>query len=210
MKKSQVQIPAREYFELDYLDKPRWISYWQQVHEVDKTKPKKILEVGVGNGLVENVLQKLGYKVETLDIDKKVHPTYLGDIRQIPLAANSYDTILCAQVLEHIPYVEVSQALKELHRVSKKYVVLTLPHDYLTYFSLTIKCLPFVRQLTFFKIIDSRRKHVFNGQHYWEIGKKNYPLMKIKKLIEQSKFIVNNTYCLPENPYHRFFILEKY
>lgn len=52
-------------------------------------------------------------------------------------------------------------------------------------------------------------KHVFNGMHYWEIGKINYSLDKIINDIKLTGFKIERTYRLIENPYHRFFILSK-
>jgi hypothetical protein len=51
--------------------------------------------------------------------------------------------------------------------------------------------------------------HHFNGQHYWEIGKAEYPLNRIIDDINNAGFKISKTYRIFENPYHRFFILEK-
>ena len=53
-------------------------------------------------------------------------------------------------------------------------------------------------------------KHIFNGEHYWEIGKAEYPLSKIINEIQKAGFWVEKTYSrVFENPYHRFLILRK-
>ncbi|KKS42203.1 MAG: Methyltransferase type 11 [Candidatus Gottesmanbacteria bacterium GW2011_GWB1_43_11] len=208
MKKTTIQIKAGEYNTLDYLDKPRWISLWQQIYEVNATHPKTVLEVGKGNGVVSHALQLLFRQVTTLDIDPELKPDYVGDVRKLPFKNTSFDTVLCAEVLEHIPFSDVTPALNELKRVTKKHVILTIPHDYLTYFWLTFKLIPFVKPQSWFFLVPRNQKHEFTGQHYWEIGKRGYPLAKIKRTIEESGFTIVKNYCLPENPYHRFFVLE--
>lgn len=207
--KYKVQINAREYKDLDYLDKPRWISFWHQIHEVVKTNPKSVLEIGVGNGVVANSLKMLGYKVTTVDIDREIKPDIIADIRHLPFPKNKFDTILCAQVLEHLPFADFPLALGELHRVSRKIVILTLPHDYLTYFLFTWKFIPFIKPHTFFSLIPRRERHTFNGQHFWEIGKVGYSNKKIIEMIRKQQFLVLKNYCLPENPNHHFFVLKK-
>jgi len=51
--------------------------------------------------------------------------------------------------------------------------------------------------------------HNFDSEHYWEIGKAEYPLSKIINEIQKAGFRVEKTYRVFENPYHRFFILRK-
>ena len=52
--------------------------------------------------------------------------------------------------------------------------------------------------------------HKFDGEHYWKIGKAEYPLNKIINEIQKAGFWVEKTYSrVFENPYHRFFILRK-
>jgi hypothetical protein len=52
------------------------------------------------------------------------------------------------------------------------------------------------------------KKHKFDGQHYWEIGKKNYTQKKIRKIMENI-FKVKEIFTAKENTYHTFFLLEK-
>ena len=49
----------------------------------------------------------------------------------------------------------------------------------------------------------------FDGEHYWEIGKAEYPLNKTIGDIQKSGFKIEKTYRVFEHPYHRFFILRK-
>lgn len=51
--------------------------------------------------------------------------------------------------------------------------------------------------------------HKFDGQHYWEIGKKGYPLNRITNDIKNAGFKIVKTYRVFEIPYQRFFVLKK-
>ena len=51
------------------------------------------------------------------------------------------------------------------------------------------------------------RKHKFDGEHDWEIGKKGYSLSKIRKILSKY-FIVEKEFYPPENMWHYFFILN--
>ena len=118
---------------------------------------------------------------------------------------NEFDTILCAEVLEHIPFKYFEKSLEELSNVAKNYVILSLPHFGIG-LSLNLK-IPLIRRINFTIKIPFPIKHVFDGQHYWEIGKKEYPLRKILKIISKW-YNIERTYMISENPYHRFFILR--
>ena len=196
----------KNYFSRQYDDKERWMSYRRQIDEVLKLKPTNVLEVGVGNGLVTHYLKSCGFQMITLDIDKELKPDVVGSVEKMPFDDNSFDVILCAEVLEHLPFEKFPKALSELKRAAKKFVVLSLPHWGWTFrFCLKIPLLPPIRIL--WKISGVLRHKP--GEHLWEIGKRGFPLKKIKKEIEKTGFKILNDRILFENPYHHFFILEK-
>ena len=49
--------------------------------------------------------------------------------------------------------------------------------------------------------------HKFDGEHYWELNKVSYSLEKVLRDFSEHAALIN-TYRVPENPYHRFFIFE--
>ena len=49
------------------------------------------------------------------------------DILRLPYDDNSFDVVLCSETLEHVPDIEA--AASELLRVSKRAVVITVPHE---------------------------------------------------------------------------------
>ncbi len=203
MKDRKLQVDMNHYgFSYDH--KWRFISYWHQIKEIMNLEPDSILEIGVGNKFVAEYIEDKGIDVTTIDIDKRLKPDITGDVTSLPLKSNSFEVVACFQVLEHIPYKRAKKGLKELKRVSCEYVLISVPdtHRILTYHVPIIGkvMIPFPR----FKKIE----HEYDGEHYWEIGKKEYPLKKIKTLIESVGFEIKKTYRPFEAPYHRFFVLK--
>lgn len=191
----------------------RFISYFYQTNLSKDLNPRKILEVGIGNKTVSNYLNQEGLNVTTCDLNRKLKPDHIADIRSLPFKENSYDLIIACEVLEHIPWKELKQALKELYRVTKRNAIISVPYSSLS-FEIIIK-LPFIRRILkrpfldiFFRIPYFFRKHNFNGNHYWELGKKNYPIHQFRKLLRK-RFKIKKEIRPPLNSYHHFFVLEK-
>jgi len=197
--------PKSRYKFLQYNGKSRWMSYWHQINEVLSLKPKNVLEIGIGNKTVANYLKSQGVEVITFDKDEKLKPDVVGDVLEIPFGNNSFDVILCAEVLEHLFFNDFENALYELKRVSKKYVVLSLPH-FGHSITLSIK-IPLIKEKRLAIRIPHPIAHKL-GEHYWEVGKRGYSLSKIKKILKKY-FKIKKDYIPFENQYHHFFILEK-
>ncbi|OGD91360.1 hypothetical protein A3D81_01000 [Candidatus Curtissbacteria bacterium RIFCSPHIGHO2_02_FULL_40_17] len=209
MVKRKIQVPEDHYFNLKYDSKGRWISYWYQIKEVLSFSPETVLEIGVGNKTVSDYLKKIGLNVKTCDFDKSLKPDVVGDVLDLPFKGDSFDVVLCAQVLEHLPPVKFTKALGEIYRVCKKAAVITLPHFSLTNLYFGFKLIPFVPKIELSLKVDWPFKHKFKGEHYWEIGKKEYYLNKIKKKIEDAGFSIEKSFYPAENPFHHFFVIKK-
>lgn len=202
------QVDANFYY-FGYDSKSRWINYWCQINEVLKANPKEILEIGIGNSLVSNYLRNnLKKKVVTLDINKKLNPDYVGDVRRLSdiFYEDQFDLTLCAEVLEHIPFKDLEKALWEMKKVTRNKVIITLPFGGITFFSFFI---PKFKKGFIFSIEKFWEEHTFDGQHYWEIGKKGYSRKKIENIF-QKYFEIENVYALPENPRHIIFVMKKF
>lgn len=206
MKSNQKPDP---YFDISYDTKERFCSYWHQINEVISLKPKKALEIGIGNGFVSRYLREKGLYVTTLDIVHELKPNVAGSVLSIPFANKSFDVVTCYQVLEHLPYVDFTKALKEIHHVSREHVILSLP-DHTAIYRLNIE-LPRIKPIK--KLIPHpfpRPTHYeYDGVHYWIIGKTNYPLKRIELDIKRTGFKIIRSYRVFEFYGHRFFLLEK-
>jgi SAM-dependent methyltransferase len=95
-----------------------------------------LADIGCGNGVFGNYLKTKRPDLKIISIDRsETALAYveteksLGDILNIPLDNESYDCVTCLQVLEHIPVSAYSKALSELARVSKKYLLISVPYN---------------------------------------------------------------------------------
>lgn len=192
-----------------YCDLDRWSSYWHQIDEVLKLKPESVLEIGVGDKVLAGYLKNnTSIKYSSLDIAEDLSPDFIGSVDDIKLDDNSFALVCAFEVLEHLPFDKFIKSLRELRRVSKKYVIISLPH-WGRHFSFNLR-LPYFKKISGqYKFALWPIKHEFNGQHYWEIGKRGYPLAKIKREIEAAGLKILKDYIAFNSPYHHFFILEK-
>jgi 2-polyprenyl-3-methyl-5-hydroxy-6-metoxy-1,4-benzoquinol methylase len=109
------------------------------LEQVKRLKPTSILDVGAGEGFtlemlrenkVANKLEGIEYMDNALKLAKKLHPNILikkGNIYELPYKANSFDLVLCTEVLEHLENPE--KGLSELLRVTKKYLLISVPNE---------------------------------------------------------------------------------
>ena len=195
------------YFEENYDDEKRWMSYFHQVKEVLAFKPESILVVGKGNGLVAEYLKLSGIKVITIDVDENTKPDVIASVIKMPFKDNEFNVVLCAQVLEHLPYNDFEKSILEIKRVAKWGAVISLPH-----FGPAIRFLfkfPFLPEIKFMIKLPYPKKHIFKGEHYWEIGKRGLGVGKIKEDLKKSGSFLIKDFIVFENPLHHFFILKK-
>ncbi len=98
-------------------------------------KKDRFLEVGCAQGHFEKQACKRTAKVFGADCDKdflekakkncKKAAFVEINAERLPFKANSFDFVLCTEVLEHVP--DWKKAFRELQRVSKKKILVTVP-----------------------------------------------------------------------------------
>jgi hypothetical protein len=184
--KYKPQVGREHYFD-GYDTKARWMSYWYQIQEVLKIAPKNLLEVGVGNSTVTNYLRKHGITVVTADVDGNLDPDYVCSVTELKrvMGGRTFDTVLCAEVLEHLRFEDVGVALAQIASVCKKYLVLTLPQLSI-HFAISIK-IPLTRRLEgMVSVPFSNRRMPLTKEHFWEIGLRGFSLDKIKKKLSMN------------------------
>jgi len=202
------QVDKSAYKFERYCYPERWGSYYYQLKEVLALPIRDLLEVGAGVGVLRDYIKdKTNIAYKSLDVAEDLNPDILGSIAAIPLPDNSFDAVCAFEVLEHIPFDQFEKALAEISRVSKKHAVISIPH-----FGPPVKFaikLPFLKEIKIAFKIPYPKEHVFNGQHYWELGKRGYSLARIRSVIKKY-FIIKKEFIPWENQYHHFYVLEKH
>lgn len=107
-----------------------------RIEEVAARCHGKVLEVGAHDGHLTKCILEQGLDCVAVELDdgkiataKNLYgedfPIVKGDINALPYEDNSFDTVVGAEILEHLP--NPGLGLSELFRVSRGHVILTLP-----------------------------------------------------------------------------------
>ncbi|MBD2301418.1 bifunctional 2-polyprenyl-6-hydroxyphenol methylase/3-demethylubiquinol 3-O-methyltransferase UbiG [Nostoc sp. FACHB-190] len=196
----------------EYLSKDRFISYHHQLRLIFSlgNKVNHILEIGIYNSLLTEVLKRNGYEVTTADIDPHLNPDITLDLAaDFSLPEDKFDAIVLFQVLEHLPYEQSEKALRKLAQATNKYLVISLPQNTL-YMSMQVRVsdVPRSRYLSL-QIPKFWSTKPISDKHYWEVGLKGYPKKRILTSIINAGLTIKKEFIDPVNPYHYFLVLEK-
>lgn len=127
---------ADTYLDLFDIQKKNYSKIENATQTLIKTIPcdvDLIADIGSGPGLVNQFIPYY-YDILAVDIDEKILKqnkckTCLGDILNIPLKDKSVDMVIACDILEHVEKHRIEEAVKELQRVSQKYVYIQVPHN---------------------------------------------------------------------------------
>lgn len=107
--------------------------------DLSTLKIDSVLDVGCGEGFTLKKLKEEGigetyqgidYSEKAIEIGKKENPDLKlqsGDVYDLKFKDNSFDLVISTEVFEHLDNPE--KALKEIKRVSKKYILLSVPNE---------------------------------------------------------------------------------
>lgn len=202
-----VQVDSSLYTTAGYCIPGRFAAYAYQIQEILNCGAKTVLEIGPGNGVVTYVLRKAGIHVDTLDHDPALKTDLVASVLDLPFQPNSYDAVLCCQVLEHIPWNMFQQAIKEITRLTREIAVISMPHRSRHYY-IDFK-LPKIKKIKWSIDIPLKghTQFEFNGEHYWEIGM-GIDEDDIIATIQKTGCKAIKSYRVPEFLCHHFFILS--
>ncbi|MHB1170110.1 MAG: class I SAM-dependent methyltransferase [Longimicrobiales bacterium] len=203
------QVSTSHYEFRRYIDKPRWNSIWHQIETVNDLGGGRVLEVGPGPGVFTCVARAAGLLVATVDIDPHLRPDCAASVTDLPFPDGAFDVAVAFQVLEHVPYETSLRAFCELARVAARGVVVSLPDARKAWRYLFH--VPTVGQLSLLVPRPRLRapEHTFDGQHYWEIGKRGYAPDRVFSDFMAPGMHLEKAYRVPENPYHHFLIFRR-
>jgi ubiquinone/menaquinone biosynthesis C-methylase UbiE len=119
----------------------RWVANleraFQQVADDPAGAPKRALEVGCGEGVVADKMQRRWGEVVALDLPdaglraewrRFPEPRFLhASAHQLPFEDDQFDVVVAAEVLEHLP--DPVRGLREMARVGRRHLVLSVPRE---------------------------------------------------------------------------------
>jgi SAM-dependent methyltransferase len=118
----------------------RWVANLDGVfHRIgaEPGAPQRALEVGCGEGVIADLLQRRWGEVVALDLPdaglraewrRYPAPHFLhADAHALPFEDDRFDVVVAAEVLEHLP--DPVRGLREMARVGRRHLVLSVPQE---------------------------------------------------------------------------------
>ena len=164
----------------------------------------KILDVGCGviknHRLCFDYLQNKGFNIR--GIDKKALKTKKidkGNVTALKHKANSFDVVICLDVVEHIK--DYKKAINELERVAKKRVILITP---VIKFNTVRRILNRVRSLFGIGILEGHHYEFFKNEIISSFKKKArakvsyipYPLPILSSFLHKRKILSSGVFVI--------------
>lgn len=201
---------SSDHYQEGYDSAKRWSSYWIQIEAALNSPEGKIMEVGIGSGVVADYLRKVGNRdVTTVDIDPELKPDVVADIANLPFEETSFSCVMACEVLEHMPFEQSVLALKELRRVGETAIISVPASDRVGELRVDFSFwrFRFNFQIPFPRFIPRKRPVVIN-EHYWEIGVKGYSSARLQNVIRTAGWTIVEDFRNPQHGFHHFYILK--
>ncbi len=203
------RVPGRAHYGWTYVGGARAFSYAHQLDTLVALQPESVVEIGPGPGVVTAAMRAIGVDVTTVDVQAELNPDVVASVLDLPFEDDAFDVSMCCQVLEHIPFDDFERAAKELRRVARKGMVISLP-DCSSHYEISTR-LPKVGWRS--RSISRRRppsekykaSALEKAGHHWEIGYPETPLSRVLDSLAAAGLNVHSTWRVRELPYHRFF-----
>ena len=194
-KQKQFTLTPKDFFEkLDFLN---WYRYFAIVKELSRLAPKTILEIGPGEGTVRRVYAPYAERYAVADVNPRLSPDFTGDVRtRFKEAEGAFDAVIAADILEHIPFADVQDALCNIKSYLQEdgYALITIPHQawfvfymsWITYAHHILRAPDFVR--TLFQQMRGRKINSIDRDHEWEIGDGKHSASDVERVMRNAGF----------------------
>jgi hypothetical protein len=197
-------------------------SHYMQMFTIKNLGVESVLEIGPGENFTVNYMRNLGMQYDTMDIIEESNPTISGKLEDLDESQFkcTYDLVCAFQMLEHSPYDYFVPNINKMATIAKKYVFISLPYScWGAKLSINLifgQSKKGVSSLSlYFPLNKKNRKYrkEFKEEfpwavHYWEIGRKGFPLRRIKSDIESVGLRIIKSFH-SEFAYHYFILAEK-
>lgn len=124
------------FWDCDYSKIPGESERIEEIMAAIPADVEDILDAGCGNGFLLNAISNKSHYRRLAGVDmsetalKFVKTEKIkGSISSLPFGDKSFDLVVCAEVMEHLPFSVFNDALRQLQRVSRKYILVTVPNS---------------------------------------------------------------------------------
>lgn len=190
----------REYY-LKQLDFLNWFRYFHLLSDILKLDVKYILEIGTGSGVLKNCVKPLVSSYSVLDINEKLSPDIVADVRIYqPKLEALFDCVVAADVLEHLPFSDLTNAVSNLYGYLKPggYALITIPHRQSNFLFMSPTQKPHVFTVptgflsigAFYRRFIKRRIWI-DPSHCWEIGDGNIRVADVQQSFHECNFRID-------------------
>jgi len=211
---------AKRYNPNSFITQSGILIRWVEEKRLSLTKKclgldstSSVLDVGCGAG---NLLERIsGRRLVGLDLsdylleqartrlkNRKEIEVVKGNAEQLPFADNTFNRVVCSEVLEHISHPD--QVISEIHRVAQPNAkaVITIPNENLIHLTKKI-----VLALGLKKFISGRYVMSDNMLDEWHVN--DLSQQWVLKAF-QGRFVMEHKHLIPFFPldYHRLFVFR--
>ena len=166
---------------------------------INKLSFNSILDVGCGEGVILQILKKelqdkkcVGIDLDTIHVKMSASNApfcnyNIATIYSLPFKDNSFETVLCLEVLEHLEFLE--KAIQELKRVSFKNILISVPREPIWRF------LNMVR-LKYLSDLGNTSGHInhWTSRSIFFLLKKYFKINKIRKPLPWTMILCENKF----------------
>lgn len=209
------QIPPEYYRFERYVDEVRWATYWHQISAVLDFRPKTVLEVGVGAGVVSSYLSSLGIEVTTLDVNPSLGADMTGSVLDLKalLGDQTFDVILCARVAHHLPLDDFNSLLCNLEGACRVGVVLTVPFDDLRFYMALRRTAGDYHYFSIglplaLKRIGRIGRRLTAYERLWKVTRFGKTGVRKTRARIQETFVIRDSYRIPQDKAHLLYSLS--
>jgi hypothetical protein len=163
-----------------------WYYHQAKMVYSNLNRDNKILEIGLGTGLLSDLLRKRNWNISTLDIDAGKHPDFCESAVDFCYAEHNFDCVLAFEIFEHIPYSTFEKLIKKLSQEKVEKILFSVPWNKIQIFNISLK-LPKIPK--FEVSLRLSRKRITTKAHFWELSSTSRLLDDKKELIKQPQMI---------------------